>query len=142
MYAFIMKIVKKIASIDVGLKRVGVALCLDGSIVFPQDAILRKNRNQAARDVVSFLNEWEISQLVVGLPRGGSSEEEMERRIKHFVSLLELKEIDVVYQDECGSSVEAKELTQGVFRHKRDGKIDSMAAKIILERWLSSQTSF
>jgi len=126
----------KIASIDIGLKRIGVALSLDGSIVFPQDAILRKNRNQAARDVVSFLMEWKIERLVVGLPKGGSSQEEMERRIKHFVALLELENIEVVYQDEYGSSVEAKEMTQGVFRHKKDGKIDSMAAKIILERWL------
>ncbi len=126
----------KIASIDVGLKRIGVAICLDGKIVFPQDAILRKNRNQAARDVKSFLEEWEIETLVVGLPKGGSSEEEMDRRIKHFVRLLELENTEVAYQDEQGSSVEAKELTQGVFRHKRDGKIDSIAAKIILERWL------
>jgi putative Holliday junction resolvase len=59
----------------------------------------------------------------------------MERRIKHFVSLLKLENIEVVYQDEQGSSVEAKEMTQGVFRHKKDGKIDSIAAKIILERW-------
>ena len=130
----------KTASIDVGLKRIGVALCLDGSVVFPQDAILRKNRNQASRDVVSFLVEWEIERLVVGLPKGGSSQDEMERRIKHFVSLLELENIEVVYQDEQGSSMEAKEMTQGFFRHKRDGKIDSMAAKIILERWLFSQT--
>jgi len=126
----------KIASIDVGLKRIGVAICLDGNIVFPQDAILRKNRNQASRDVRTFLEEWAIETLVVGLPKGGSSEEEMERRIKHFVGLLELKDIKVVYQDEAGSSVEAKELTKGLFRHKRDGKIDSIAAKIILERWL------
>jgi putative Holliday junction resolvase len=123
------------ASIDVGLKRIGVAICLDDSIVFPQDAILRKNRNQAAQEVKDFLKEWEIERLVVGLPKGGSSEAEMERRIKHFVALLAL-EIEVVYQDEQGSSLEAKELTQGVFRHKRDGKIDSIAAKIILERWL------
>ena len=130
----------RIASIDVGLKRIGVALCLDGSIVFPQEAILRKNRNQASRDVVSFLVEWEIERLVVGLPKGGSSQDEMERRIKHFVSLLELENIEVVYQDEQGSSLEAKEMTQGIFRHKKDGKIDSMAAKIILERWLFSQS--
>jgi len=126
----------KIASIDVGLKRIGVAICLDGKIVFPQDAILRVNRNQAARDVGNVLKEWEIDTLVVGLPKGGSSEEEMERRIKHFVNLLELENIEIFYQDEQGTSVEAKELTQGVFRHKRDGKIDSIAAKIILERWL------
>jgi len=126
----------KIASIDVGLKRIGMAICLDGKIVFPKDAILRKNRNQASREVKEFLKEWEIELLIVGLPKGGSSEEEMERRIKHFVSLLELEEIGVVYQDEAGSSFEAKELTQGIFRHKRDGRIDSIAAKIILERWL------
>ncbi|NOZ89655.1 MAG: Holliday junction resolvase RuvX [Epsilonproteobacteria bacterium] len=125
----------RVASIDVGLKRIGVAICLDGKIVFPQDAILRKNRNQAARDVKDFLIEWDIEKLVVGLPKGGSSEEEMERRIKHFVSLLDL-DIDIVYQDEQGSSFEAKELTKGLFRHKKDGKIDSIAAKIILQRWL------
>jgi RNase H-fold protein (predicted Holliday junction resolvase) len=34
----------KLASIDVGLKRIGVAICLSGDIVMPQNAILRKNR--------------------------------------------------------------------------------------------------
>jgi len=126
----------KLASIDVGLKRIGTAICLDGKIVLPQNAVLRKNRNQAARDVNTFLKEWEIEQLIVGLPKGGSSEEEMERRIKHFVSLLEL-EIPVVYVDEQGSSFEAKELTMGDFKHKKDGRLDSVAAKIILERYLS-----
>jgi putative Holliday junction resolvase len=125
----------KLASIDVGLKRIGVAICLDGKIAIPQDAILRKNRNQAARDVNAFLTEWEIEKLIVGLPKDGTSSEEMERRIKHFVSLLELS-IPVEYQDEQGSSIEAKELTQGIFKHKKDGKIDSIAAKIILERYL------
>ena len=127
----------KLASIDVGLKRIGVAICLNGSIVLPQNAILRQNRNQAAREVNAFLKEWEIEKLIVGLPLDADNSEEMERRIKHFVSLLEL-DISVVYQDEQNSSVEAKELTMGVFRHKKDGKIDSIAAKIILERYLSS----
>ena len=125
----------KLASIDVGLKRIGVAICLDGNIVMPQNAILRKNRNQAARDVKTFLEEWEIDKLIVGLPKDAESSEEMERRIKHFVSLLDL-DIEVAYQDEQSSSIEAKELTMGQFKHKKDGKLDSIAAKIILERWL------
>lgn len=125
----------KLASIDVGLKRIGVAICLDGNIVIPQNAILRKNRDQAARDVKTFLEEWEIGKLIVGLPKDAASSEEMERRIKHFVSLLDL-DIDIVYQDEQSSSIEAKELTMGIFKHKKDGKLDSIAAKIILERWL------
>ena len=126
----------KLASIDVGLKRIGVAVCLDGSVVIPQNAILRKNRNQAARDVKAFLEAWEIEKLIVGLPKDSENSEEMERRIKHFVALLDLQ-IEVDYQDEQSSSVEAKELTMGLFKHKKDGRLDSVAAKIILERWLA-----
>ena len=126
---------KKFASIDVGLKRIGVAISLDNSIVVSQNAILRKNRNQAARDISNFLKEWQIDALVVGVPLGGSSEEEMKRRIEHFVSLLEFEK-EIFYQDEAGSSQEAKEMMVGITRQKRDGKIDSMAAKIILERYL------
>ena len=126
---------KKIVAIDIGLKRIGVAICLGGDIVSPQNAILRKNRNQAARDVDSFLKQWEIDILVVGLPKEGLSEEEMTRRIEHFVSLLDFDGL-IEYQDEHGSSIEAKEMMQGVTKQKRDGKVDSMAAKVILERWL------
>lgn len=128
----------KLACIDVGLKRIGVAICLDGSIVLPQSAILRKNRNQAARDVATFLKTWEIEKLIVGLPRDATSSEEMQRRIEHFVSLLDVT-IPIAYQDEQSSSIEAKELTRGQFRHKKDGKIDSIAAKIILERHMGSR---
>ena len=126
----------KIAAIDIGLKRIGVALCFDESIVTAQNAILRKNRNQAAHDVDTFLKEWQIDTLIVGLPKDGSSSEEMQRRIKHFISLLSF-EGDIKYCDEYGSSAEAKELMKGITKQKRDGKIDSMAAKIILERYLS-----
>jgi len=125
----------KYASLDIGLKRIGVAISLDGDIVMPQDAIIRKNRNQASSDIKKLLKYWEIDHLVVGVPKDGSSSDEMQRRIDHFVSLLEL-DIEVSYQDEQGSSFEAKELTYGQFRHKKDGKIDSIAAKIILERYL------
>ncbi len=128
-----------LASIDVGLKRIGVALCLDGKIVMPQNAILRKNRNQAARDINQFLKEWQIEKLVVGLPKDADNSEEMQRRIEHFVMLLNLL-IPVVYQDEQSSSLEAKELTQGQFRHTKDGRLDSIAAKIILERYLHTSS--
>jgi putative Holliday junction resolvase len=130
----------KYACIDVGLKRIGVALSLDGKIIMPQEAILRKNRNQASRDVRLFLKEWEIQTLIVGLPKDGSSSEEMERRIKHFVSLIDT-DIPIIYQDEQGSSVEAKEIMRGKIKYKRDGRLDSIASKVILERYLSSTTN-
>ncbi len=131
----------KIASLDIGLKRIGCAICLERDIVFPQDAIIRKNRNQAAKDVNSFLNEFDIDILIVGLPKGGSSSDEMKRRVEHFVSLLSFQG-EIFYQDEYGSSNEAKEQMRGIIKQKRDGKVDSLAAKIILERWLEFNKKF
>ena len=122
----------KLASIDVGLKRIGVAICLTSDIVTPQNAILRKNRDQAAADVNAFLKEWEIDKLIVGFP---SSSEDSQNRIKHFVGLLELK-IPFEFQEENMSSIEAEDLIKGEIKYKRDGRIDSLAAKIILERYL------
>ena len=121
-----------LASIDVGLKRIGVAICVGSNLVTPKDPILRKNRNQAARDVNAFLKEWDIKKLIVGYP--GSSED-MQKRITHFVNLLEL-EIPYELQEENMSSIEAEDMMKGQIKYKRDGRIDSLAAKIILERYL------
>jgi putative Holliday junction resolvase len=132
----------KAVALDVGLKRIGVALSPDGVTVLPLPAILRRNRTQAARDTAALLEEWGIDTLIVGVPRGGSSEAEMERRIRHFVGLLGVEErMEIHYQDEAGSSQEAKERMEGTVRQKRDGRIDSIAAQIILERWLAERSA-
>ena len=125
----------KLAAIDIGLKRIGVAICLTSDIVTPQMAIIRKNRNQAATDVNTFLKEWEIEKLIVGFP---SSSEDSQNRIKHFVNLLELK-IPFEFQEENMSSIEAEDLIKGEIKYKRDGRVDSLAAKIILERYLQKE---
>ena len=120
-----------IMAIDVGLKRIGVALAV-GQTVMPQTPVLRKNRNQAARDVSAVLREYGAKKLVVGVPLGGSSEDEMRRRIAHFVSLLEF-DGEVVYQVEAMSSFDASEIYA---EDRRDGRLDSIAAMIILKRYL------
>ena len=125
---------KKYASIDIGLKRIGVAISVGLGITSPQNAILRKNRDQAARDVDSFLTEWEIDTLIVGFP---SASVDMQNRIKHFVGLLQFQK-EILFQEENMSSIEAEELTKGEIKHKRDGRLDSIAAKIILERYLKT----
>jgi len=122
----------KYASIDIGLKRIGLSICLQKDIVTPCPAILRKNRNQASRDVDSFLKEWEIDTLIVGYPK---SSEDMKKRVNHFITLLNFKG-DIHLQNEDMSSNEAEELIKGDIKYKRDGRIDSIAAKIILERYL------
>ncbi|MDR2341442.1 MAG: Holliday junction resolvase RuvX [Campylobacteraceae bacterium] len=126
-----------IAALDIGLKRIGIALCLDNKIVMPQTPILRKNRLQASADVDTFLKEWKIETVVVGLPLN----EDMKRRIKHFISLLKYG-CEVIFIDEDFSSCDAKELAKGIFKQKRDGKIDSVAAAVILDRYLYALKSF
>ncbi|PID48331.1 MAG: Holliday junction resolvase RuvX [Proteobacteria bacterium] len=129
---------EKIACLDVGLKRIGIAFCFNSNIIIPQDAIQRRNRNQAAHDVSGLLKKWEIEKLIVGIPLSGSSCEEMQRRIKHFVSLLDFQK-QIIFMDEYGSSFEAKEKIKGITKHKRDGRIDSQAACVILQRYLDKK---
>ena len=123
-----------IIAIDVGLKRIGIAISPDSKIALPSTPILRKNRNQAASEISQILKTQNAKILVVGIPKGGSSEEEMSRRIRHFVSLLEFKG-EIKFIDESFSSFEADELREFSSR-KKDGKLDSLSAMIILQRYL------
>ena len=127
----------KVVAIDLGLKRIGLALSVMESIVTPLDAVMRKNRNQASSEVREVIKEWGVDTVVVGIPLGGSSEEEMRRRVEHFMKLVAF-EGRVYMQDEAGTSLEAEERMKGKIRQKKDGKVDSIAAQIILERWLNS----
>lgn len=126
-----------IIAIDLGLKRIGLALNAGSGIVTPLPAIERKNRNQAANDVKKVLDEYEATTVVVGIPMGSTSEEEMLRRAAHFMNLVDFKG-QIAYQDESNSSQEAESMMKGEIRYKRDGRIDSLSAKIILERYLKS----
>ena len=127
----------KYIAIDLGLKRIGLAYSAHKDIVTPLPAVMRKNRNQASADVKKVLLEWEVDTVVVGLPLGGSSEEEMRRRIEHFMNLVDF-EGDVFFQDEAGSSKEAESMMKGEMKQIRDGRIDSLSAMIILQRYLAA----
>ena len=126
----------KYIAIDLGLKRIGLAYSAHKDIVTPLPAVIRQNRNQASRDVKKVLDEWGVDAVVVGIPFGGSSEEDMKKRVAHFMNLVDFKG-EIFYQDEAGSSLEAEEFLKGNIKYKRDGRVDSLAAKIILERFLA-----
>ncbi|PHQ92316.1 MAG: Holliday junction resolvase RuvX [Sulfurimonas sp.] len=125
----------KYLAIDLGLKRIGLAYSAHEDIVTPLQGIIRKNRNQASDEVKKVLKEWEIDSIVVGIPLGGSSEDEMRRRITHFMGLVDF-DGEVLYQDEAGSSKEAEALIKGKIKQIRDGRVDSISAMIILQRYL------
>jgi putative Holliday junction resolvase len=122
----------KIMSIDVGLKRIGVAYTPNGSVIVPLPAVFRKNRNQASREIKELLKEWSIEKLVVGVP---FTNEDTTNRIKHFTKLIGF-EGDIEFVDESFSSFEVENAMKGEIKYKRDGRIDSLAAKNILERYL------
>lgn len=126
-----------IIAIDLGLKRIGLALSYGNALVTPLNAVERKNRNQAANDVKKVLDEYEATTVVIGIPMGSTTEDEMRRRVAHFMNLVEFAG-EIVYQDESHSSQEAEEMMKGEIRYKRDGRIDSLSAKIILERYLTT----
>ena len=128
----------KYIAIDLGLKRIGLAYSPDGKMVSPLDAVERKNRDQASKAVKAIIDEWGADAVVIGIPMGGSSEDEMRRRVAHFMNLVDFAG-EVFYQDESNSSLEAEALMRGQIRYKRDGRIDSISAMIILERFLASK---
>jgi len=125
----------KYIAIDLGLKRIGLAYSAHKDIVTPLPAVIRKNRNQASDEVRKVIAEWEVDKVVIGIPLGGSSEDEMKRRIAHFMNLVDFKG-EVIYQDEAGSSLEAENLMKGEIKYIRDGRVDSISAMIILQRYL------
>lgn len=128
----------KYIAIDLGLKRVGLAYSAHKDIVTPLSAVQRKNRDQAARDVKKVLDEWEVDAVVVGIPIGGSSEDEMRRRVAHFMNLVDFKG-KIFYEDESNSSIEAESIMRGEIKQIRDGRIDSISAMIILQRFLAKK---
>lgn len=126
----------KYIAIDLGLKRIGLAYSAHKDIATPLPAVLRKNRDQASRDVKKVLDEWEVEAVVIGVPLGGSSEDEMKRRIAHFMNLVNFRG-EIFYQDESHSSLEAENMMRGNIKYIRDGRVDSLSAMIILQRYLA-----
>lgn len=122
-------------ALDIGLKRIGVALCIDKKVALPLNAIIRKNREQAANEVKALINEHNIALLIVGVPKGASSEAEMTRRIAHFVALLDFAG-EVKFVDESFTSKDAQRL--GALKWgKKDGKLDSLAALVMMREYFS-----
>ncbi|GAB0030668.1 Holliday junction resolvase RuvX [Helicobacter pylori] len=125
-----------ILACDVGLKRIGIAMLLNG-VILPLEAILRRNRNQASRDLSDLLREKNIQVLVVGKPN--ESYTDTNARIEHFIKLVDFKG-EIVFINEDRSSIEAYENLEHLSKKNKrlaikDGRLDSLSACRILERY-------
>ncbi|WQW99749.1 Holliday junction resolvase RuvX [Helicobacter pylori] len=123
-----------ILACDVGLKRIGIAALLNG-VILPLEAILRRNRNQASRDLSDLLREKNIHVLVVGKPN--ESYADTNARIEHFIKLVNFKG-EIVFINEDNSSIEAYDNLEHLGKKNKrlaikDGRLDSLSACRILE---------
>ncbi|MEE3387068.1 MULTISPECIES: Holliday junction resolvase RuvX [unclassified Alcanivorax] len=126
-----------ILAFDYGTQKIGVASgnSLLGTAT-PLKALPCKNTQPNWDDIAALLKEWEPEELVVGLPLNmDGSESESTARAKKFANRLKGRfGMKVWLVDERLSTREARERT-GI--RQADSRVDSMAAVIIAEGFLS-----
>ena len=126
-----------ILAFDYGTHKIGVASgnSLLGTAT-PLKALPCKNTQPNWDDIAALLKEWEPEGLVVGLPLNmDGSESESTARAKKFANRLKGRfGMKVWLVDERLSTREARERT-GI--RQADSRVDSMAAVIIAEGFLS-----
>jgi putative Holliday junction resolvase len=137
------KLPARILAIDYGKKRWGLAFCDELRVVFTLPALIQMSFNERLENLRAIVKERRISRLVLGLPitlEGNKSQLtiEVERFAKEILTPFGLP---ITFVDEALSSYVAeaslpKEKIKKGFQ-KRDGTVDSKAAALILEDYLS-----
>jgi len=132
-----------ILALDIGTKRIGVAKASTTlKIANPVTTINRTNLKDDLKLIKSLIDEFSIGKIILGLPKTLSGREEHSARyVRKFGNEIITKlDIEVDYWDERFSSVSAEKiLIQGnISRQKRKGKVDLVAATIILQNYLDS----
>ena len=128
-----------ILGLDVGEKRIGVALA-EGLLAIPLTVIDRRVEETDMELIMALVEEYKAERIVVGLPRlmNGDIGTQAEETLTFSGALAEHVDIPVDTWDERLSTVTAERLLidTGMKRKKRKGKIDAMAAAIILQAYL------
>lgn len=131
----------RIMALDVGSKRIGAALS-DPLKITAQglETFQRTTLEEDIRGLWQLIDQHEVSQLVVGLPKNmdgtiGFKAEE----VRQFIAdLTAQRSIEVIWVDERLTTVSAERtlLEADVSRAKRKKVIDKMAAVLILQSYL------
>lgn len=128
-------------ALDVGSRRVGVALCDAGERVStPLAALEFGSAEQLAARVAALAAEREAGGIVVGVPLTRSGAGRGEQRVLAVVEALRrLLSIPVVTADERGTTAAAEERLRaaGVPPRRMRAVVDSVAAQVILDDFLA-----
>jgi putative Holliday junction resolvase len=131
----------RILAIDLGAKRVGLALSDPLRIIAsPYKTLHYRSDKQLITEVLAIAEANAVETVVVGLPLNeDSTESEGSTRSRSFAAKLNRKGIDTVLWDERYTSRDAEESLKrcGLDRKRALAKIDSIAASYILEDYLS-----
>lgn len=134
----------KMLGIDYGDARTGLAYSDDlGLLAIGAGCIKSYNPEKAADEIVAKAKEMGIELIVLGNPLNmNGTEGPRSQACKAFAGMLAARtDIPVVMTDERRTTVQAHEILSetGVFGKKRKGKIDSLAAQIILQTYMDKQ---
>jgi len=131
---------------DFGMKRIGVAI---GQTITqtarPLTTLAAIQGLPSVKDVQTLINQWHPDAFVIGIPLNMDGTEqpvtEAARRLQHWLS--EQFKLPVHTIDERLSTRDAREqiYNAGGFRALQKAKVDSFAAQIILQDWLTQDHS-
>lgn len=132
--------------LDLGTKTLGISLSDKLGIIASSYKTIHFNEedyNSVLDELKGIIDEFEIKIVVLGLPKNMNNTlgDAAKRSMNFRDILLENFDIEVIMQDERMSSVEAHNIMlQGdLSRKKRKKHVDSLAANIILQRYLDSR---
>jgi putative Holliday junction resolvase len=132
-----------VLGLDVGDRRIGVAISDPTGLVVRPLNVLRRTSNLADGDAIARLvAENQVEQLVVGLPLAGdNSIGEQARKTLAFVRFLRKRlTIPIATWDERYSTQDAQRemIAQGRRRARRRELLDAAAAAVLLDEWLTA----
>ncbi len=134
----------RIMALDIGEKRIGVAVSDPGERVASPIAVLPAAEVlQKAPSFRRLLEDWEPELLVCGLPMTLAGEEgpQAQRIREQAQRIAQAAELPVEFSDERLSSREAKRSLRekGLSEREMRGKVDMIAACVFLQAWLDAR---
>jgi putative Holliday junction resolvase len=135
---------RRILGLDVGARRIGVAISDPLGITAQGiDTLHRKNKKYDLQHLNRVIREFEVQEIVVGLPLRMSGAEGIQAgKIQEFAEELRKRfKLPVHLWDERLTSAEANRLLRktDLSIEKRGKAVDRMAAILILQGWMDSR---
>ncbi len=130
-------------ALDVGSRRVGVAVCdAEERVPTPLPALAYAGPRRLAETVAELARARDAEGIVVGMPVTRAGTGPGERRVRAVVaSLRDRLALPVETFDEAGTTEDARALLAdaGVPRRRWPELVDSTAARLILEGFLATR---